>query len=113
MCTYEVAFGSAVQLDEPKARRNISIITFYGGNRLDDHLDECCADVGVFRFTDDLSLPGELDAGWSLAFSCAESALSTRSSPKLTRTLEPFRWSLLTQVKQVLLTMGSISTLGF
>ena len=31
MCTYEVAFGSAVQLDEPKARRNISIITFYGG----------------------------------------------------------------------------------
>ena len=31
MCTYEVAFGSAVQLDEPKARRNISFITFYGG----------------------------------------------------------------------------------
>jgi len=31
MSTYEVAFNAAVQLDEPKARRNISYITFYGG----------------------------------------------------------------------------------
>ena len=31
MSTYEMAFSAAVQLDEKKSRRNISIITFYGG----------------------------------------------------------------------------------
>jgi MFS family permease len=31
MSSYEVAFIAAVQLDEAKARRNISFITFYGG----------------------------------------------------------------------------------
>ena len=31
MATYEVAFGAAVQYDETHSRRNISIITFYGG----------------------------------------------------------------------------------
>ena len=31
MSTYEVAFSAAVQLDEVRARRNISYITFYGG----------------------------------------------------------------------------------
>lgn len=31
MSTYEVAFSAAVQFDEVKSRRNISIITFYGG----------------------------------------------------------------------------------
>ena len=31
MSSYEVAFSAAVQMDEPKARRNISMITFYGG----------------------------------------------------------------------------------
>ena len=31
MATYEVAFSAAVQLDEPRSRRSISIITFYGG----------------------------------------------------------------------------------
>ncbi len=51
---------------------------------LDDHLDECCADVGVFGFTDDLSLPGELDADWGLAFLVAESALSTRNPKQFT-----------------------------
>lgn len=31
MSTYEMAFSAAVQMDEPQSRRNISIITFYGG----------------------------------------------------------------------------------
>ena len=31
MSTYEVAFGAAVQMDESRARRNITFITFYGG----------------------------------------------------------------------------------
>ena len=31
MSSYELAFNSAVQLDEANARRNISFITFYGG----------------------------------------------------------------------------------
>ena len=31
MSTYEVAFGAAVQMDEGRARRNITYITFYGG----------------------------------------------------------------------------------
>ena len=31
MSTYEMAFGAAVQINEAKSRRNISIITFYGG----------------------------------------------------------------------------------
>lgn len=31
MSTYEMAFSAAVQLNEPKSRRNISFITFYGG----------------------------------------------------------------------------------
>ncbi len=31
MATYEVAFSAAVQMDEKKSRRNISLITFYGG----------------------------------------------------------------------------------
>ena len=34
--------------------------------------------------------------------------------PQISKTLEPFRWSILTQSeKRVLVTMGSISTLGF
>ena len=31
MSTYEMAFSAAVQMDERQSRRNISIITFYGG----------------------------------------------------------------------------------
>ena len=31
MATYEAAFSAAVQLDEPRSRRSISIIPFYGG----------------------------------------------------------------------------------
>ena len=31
MATYEVALSAAVQMDEKKSRRNISLITFYGG----------------------------------------------------------------------------------
>lgn len=31
MCNYEAAFSSAVQMNESSSRRNISIITFYGG----------------------------------------------------------------------------------
>ena len=31
MSTYEMAFSAAVQINEAKSRRNISIITFYGG----------------------------------------------------------------------------------
>ncbi|NBR39528.1 MAG: MFS transporter, partial [Alphaproteobacteria bacterium] len=31
MSCYEVAFSAAVQMNEPSARRNISLITFYGG----------------------------------------------------------------------------------
>ena len=31
MSCYEVAFSAAVQMNEPAARRNISLITFYGG----------------------------------------------------------------------------------
>lgn len=31
MCNYEAAFSAAVQIDETASRRNISIITFYGG----------------------------------------------------------------------------------
>ncbi|NBT40636.1 MAG: MFS transporter [Alphaproteobacteria bacterium] len=31
MCTYEIAFGAAVQLDEAGSRKHISVITFYGG----------------------------------------------------------------------------------
>jgi len=31
MTTYEIAFGAAVQMNEARARKNISYITFYGG----------------------------------------------------------------------------------
>ena len=31
MSSYETAFSAAVQMDEAKSRKHISIITFYGG----------------------------------------------------------------------------------
>ena len=113
MCTYEVAFGSAVQLDEPKARRNISIITFYGG------IASTITWMSVAPMLDFLGLQTTCLCLASLMLIGAWRfrVLSQRyqqEAPRSSRTLEPFRWSLLTQSeKKVLLTMGLISTLGF
>ncbi|MEL0045742.1 MAG: MFS transporter [Deltaproteobacteria bacterium] len=113
MCTYEVAFGSAVQLDEPKARRNISIITFYGG------IASTITWMSVAPMLEFLGLQTTCLclASLMLVGAWRFRVLSQRyqqEAPRSSRTLEPFRWSLLTQSeKQVLLTMGLISTLGF
>ena len=113
MCTYEVAFGSAVQLDEPKARRNISIITFYGG------IASTVTWMSVAPMLEFLGLQMTCLclAGLMLFGAWRFWVLSQRYQqevPQISKTLEPFRWSILTQSeKRVLVTMGSISTLGF
>ncbi len=113
MCTYEVAFGSAVQLDEPKARRNISIITFYGG------IASTITWMSVAPMLEFLGLQTTCLclAGLLLVGAWRFWVLSQRyqqEAPRNSQTLELFRWSLLTQSeKQVLLMMGLISTLGF
>ena len=113
MCTYEVAFGSAVQLDEPKARRNISIITFYGG------IASTVTWMSVAPMLEFLGLQMTCLclAGLMLFGAWRFWVLSRcyqQEVPQISKTLEPFRWSILTQSeKRVLVTMGSISTLGF
>ena len=113
MCTYEVAFGSAVQLDEPKARRNISIITFYGG------IASTVTWMSVAPMLEFLGLQMTCLclAGLMLFGAWRFWVLSRcyqQEVPQISKTLEPFRWSILTQSeKRVLMTMGSISTLGF
>ena len=113
MCTYEVAFGTAVQLDEPKARRNISIITLYGG------IASTVTWMSVAPMLEFLGLQTTCLclAGLMLVGAWRFWVLSQRyqqEAPRNSQTLELFRWSLLTQSeKQVLLTMGLISTLGF
>ena len=113
MCTYKVAFGSAVQLDEPKARRNISIITLYGG------IASTVTWMSIAPMLEFLGLQTTCLclAGLLLVGAWRFWVLSQRyqqEAPRNSQTLELFRWSLLTQSeKQVLLTMGLISTLGF
>ena len=113
MCTYEIAFASVVQLDEPKARRNISIITFYGG------IASTVTWMSVAPMLEFLGLQATCLCLASLMLIGAGRfrVLSQRyqqETPRSSLDLEPFRWSLLTQSeKKVLLTMGSISTLGF
>ena len=113
MCTYEVAFGSAVQLDELKARRNISIITFYGG---------------IASTVTWLSIAPMLESlGLQMTCLCLATLMLVgawrfgvltqhyqQEAPQSSITLKPFRWSILTQTeKAALLTLGLISTLGF
>ena len=108
MCTYgRLWFRRTARRTESQTQHFIR--HFLRRNRFDDRLDECCADVGVFGFTDDLSLPGELDAVGAWRFRVLSQRYQ-QEAPRSSRTLEPFRWSLLTRVKQVLLTMGSINT---
>ena len=113
MCTYEIAFASAVQLDEPKARRNISIITFYGG------IASTVTWMSVAPMLEFLGLQATCLclASLMLVGAWRFRVLSQRyqqETPRSSRDLAPFRWSLLTQSeKKVLLTMGSSSTLGF
>ena len=113
MCTYEVAFGSAVQLDEPKARRNISIITFYGG---------VASTVTWLSVAPMLEFFGLQLTCLGLAFLMLMGAWRfwvlgrhyQQEAPHSSLALEPFRWSILTQTeKWALVTMGSISTLGY
>jgi MFS family permease len=113
MSTYEVAFGSAVQLDESKARRNISIITFYGG------IASTVTWLSVSPMLEFLGLQTTclclaslmLGGAWRFHVLCQH---YQREATHPTLAIEPFRWSILTKTeKWALVTMGSISSLGF
>jgi len=95
MATYEVAFSAAVQLDEPRSRRSISIITFYGG------VASSLTWLSIHPLLDLVDLHGTclvIAAALGLA-SVMMRAAARRTPPRPARqrnaTLAPFRWSLL------------------
>ena len=106
MSTYEMAFSAAVQMDERQSRRNISIITFYGGVASSltwVAIHPLLATFGLLATCLVLSVI-------LLGCSCLMTVLAGKDdTPRLPdhTELAPFRWSLLkSSEKKALLVLG-------
>ena len=108
MSSYEVAFSAAVQLDEPQSRRNISIITFYGG---------VASSLSWLALWPLLSHYGLFGATTTIAAILAVTAMAIQKLSvtmvtdfhKPDRMIAPFRWQLLnrTEKKSLILLAAS------
>ena len=113
MATYEVAFSAAVQLDEPRSRRSISIITFYGG------IASSLTWLSLHQLLDMVGLGGTclvIAAVLGLASVMMDSA--ARRAPPIPAqqqaTAAPFRWALLQSAeKRALLLLGASGALEY
>ena len=112
MSTYEVAFGAAVQMDESRARRNITYITFYGGVAS----TVAWLSVGPMLAVFGLETTCTVTAAVMLLMSARFLLLARRvraARPRRERQ-PPFSWSGLTSVqKRALLALGTASTLEY
>lgn len=113
MTTYEIAFGAAVQMNEARARRNISYITFYGG------VASSITWISV----------APLLAGFGLSVTCAviaailfvmglralrlDRSINFRASRKK-EDITPFRWSAMSRDEKIaLITLASSSAFEY
>ena len=113
MATYEVAFSAAVQLDEPKSRRSISIITFYGG------VASSLTWLSLHQLLSLVGLGGTcLVIAAVLGMAGVMMAIADRRTPPITAqergTVEPFRWAMLqSSEKRAMVLLGASGALEY
>ena len=113
MATYEVAFSAAVQLDEPRSRRSISIITFYGG------VASSLTWLSLHRLLEVIGLGGTcIVIAAVLGLASVMMGFASRRAPQIPAhqrgTAAPFRWALLqSSEKRALLLLGASGALEY
>jgi MFS family permease len=114
MSCYEVAFGAAVQMNEASARRNISLITFYGGVASTLtwlSVAPLLTRFGLFHTLIVMALLLVVMAAW-LGRMGAGIAMPGRATPDAPAV--PFRWSDFTRnEKWAMLTLATASCLEY
>lgn len=110
MCTYEMAFSAAVQLNEVKSRRNISIITFYGGIASSLAWISIHPLLSYFGLFTACTIIAIILAGTGFIFRQAGEIYQTRTrkSEAMSPTT-PFSWSKLTRTEKGALILLSCS----
>lgn len=114
--TYELAFTAAVQLDEPKSRKNISYITFYGA--VASSLTWVLVGPMLEMFGLGMTLMLLCFSVWAMAFRLAWLAKNTASHRQESKSvISHFRWSELQRSEQIAMVLlglaGGAGYLGF
>ena len=113
MATYEVAFSAAVQLDEPRSRRSISVISFYGG------VASSLTWLSLHQLLDHVGLGGTcLVIAVVLGLASIMMTAADRRTPPIAAqqrgTAAPFRWSMLRpSEKRAMLLLGASGALEY
>ena len=113
MATYEVAFSAAVQLDEPRSRRSISVISFYGG------VASSLTWLSLHQLLDLVGLGGTcLVIAVVLGMASVMMTAADRRTPPIAAqqrgTVAPFRWSMLRpSEKRAMLLLGASGALEY
>ena len=113
MATYEVAFSAAVQLDEPRSRRSISVISFYGG------VASSLTWLSLHQLLDLVGLGGTcLVIAVVLGLASVMMTAADRRTPPIAAqqrgTAAPFRWSMLRpSEKRAMLLLGASGALEY
>ena len=110
MCNYEAAFSAAVQIDETASRRNISIITFYGGVASSLTWLMIAPLMHYFGFVMTmyvLALMQLVMAVWVVIMS---RQTKHHHPERGTMPMEPFRWTELTRAEKIALITLALSS---
>jgi MFS family permease len=110
MCNYEAAFSAAVQIDETASRRNISIITFYGGVASSLTWLMIAPLMHHFGFVITmyvLALVQLVMAAWVAMMS---RQVKDYQPERGAVSMEPFRWSELTRTEKIALATLALSS---
>lgn len=110
MCNYEAAFSAAVQIDETASRRNISIITFYGGVASSLTWLMIAPLMYYFGFVMTMYVLAFMQLVMAVWVVIMSRQTKHHHPERGTMPMEPFRWTELTRAEKIALITLALSS---
>ncbi|MGB1919269.1 MAG: MFS transporter [Candidatus Puniceispirillales bacterium] len=110
MCNYEAAFSAAVQIDETASRRNISIITFYGGVASSLTWLMIAPLMHYFGFVMTMYVLAFMQLVMAVWVVIMSRQTKHHHPERGTMPMEPFRWTELTRAEKIALITLALSS---
>ena len=110
MCNYEAAFSAAVQIDETASRRNISIITFYGGVASSLTWLMIAPLMHYFGFVMTMYVLAFIQLVMAVWVVIMSRQTKHHHPERGTMPMEPFRWTELTRAEKIALITLALSS---
>ena len=113
MTTYEIAFGAAVQMNEARARKNISYITFYGGVASSITWISVAPLLAHFGLVTTCAVIAAILLVMGIRAGMLDRSINFRAS-RIKEEVMPFKWSAMTRdEKLALVTLASSSAFEY